>query len=118
MTKPSDNQTHAAHGLAHAMPLWLLLAVWGGLLVLTVLTVAAAHHDFGRLNLWIALLIATIKASLVALFFMHLWYDKPFYAIVFIGALVFVMLFVGLALLDTTAYQPEMIPGPAPAVKQ
>jgi hypothetical protein len=27
-------------------------------------------------------------------------------------------LFVGLALLDTTAYQPEMIPGPAPAVKQ
>ena len=86
--------------------------------MLTVITVAAVHVDLGKLNLWIALIIATVKASLVALFFMHLWYDKPFNAIVFVGALVFVMLFVGFALLDTTAYQPELIPGHAPALEQ
>ena len=40
---------------------------------LTVLTVTAIKVDFGpRINLLIAMLIATIKASLVVMFFMHL----------------------------------------------
>jgi len=56
------------------------------------------------------------KASLVALYFMHLRYDRPFLAIVFVTSLVFVMLFVGLALMDTVEYQPELIPGFAPAL--
>ncbi len=47
---------------------------------------------------------------------MHLRYDRPFNAIVFVTAFVFVMLFVGLALIDTAAYKPEMIPGYAPGM--
>jgi hypothetical protein len=45
-------------------------------------------------------------------------YDRPINAIVFVTALLFVMLFVGFALMDTLAYQPELIPGYAPAVTQ
>jgi cytochrome c oxidase subunit 4 len=94
----------------------VLLRVWLALLLLTVVTVAATWVDLGSLNLWLALAIATLKASLVVLYFMHLRYDSPFNAIVFVGALLFVMLFVVLALMDTRAYQVELIPGYAPGM--
>ncbi len=102
----------------HVVPLQVLLAVWGALLALTIVTVAATWVDLGAFNLWLAMVIATVKASFVALYFMHLRYDKPFNALVFVSALVFVMLFVALALMDTAEYQPELIPGHAPLVEQ
>ena len=74
---------------AHAVPLWILLAVWAGLAGLTYVTVKVTDFDLGALNLWLAMAIATFKASLVALFFMHLWWDRPINAIVLVGSLVF-----------------------------
>lgn len=106
-----------AWGQTHVVPLRTLLAVWAALVVLTVVTVAVTYVDLGPLNLAVALLIATVKASLVALYFMHLRWDRPFNALVLIGALAFVALFIGIALIDTTAYHPNLIPGYAPAVK-
>jgi cytochrome c oxidase subunit 4 len=47
------------------------LAIGAGLLVLTATTVGAAFVNLGPFNPIIALLIATIKATLVVLFFMH-----------------------------------------------
>jgi cytochrome c oxidase subunit 4 len=41
------------------------------LMVLTVVTVVAALQDLGRFNIVVALGIATTKATLVVLFFMH-----------------------------------------------
>ncbi len=105
----------AAH--AHVVPAPVLLAVWAALMALTVITVAATWVDLGRLNLVLALGIATVKAALVLLYFMHMRYDRPFNAIVFIGALAFVALFIFFALMDTAAYRPEMIPDYAPAMK-
>lgn len=46
--------------------------VWGGLLVLTAVTVAVSFVDLGLGNVTIALLVASLKATLVALYFMHL----------------------------------------------
>lgn len=116
------SSTHEAHGhgerVGHVVPLKVLAAVWGGLLVLTVVTVAAIKVDLGGFNLWIAMAIATVKASLVVLYFMHMRYDRPFNAIVFVAALLFVMLFVSLALLDSKAYGPDLIPGYAPAMER
>jgi cytochrome c oxidase subunit IV len=106
------------HGFVHVMPIWILAAVWGGLLVLTVITVSVTKIDLGGAALWIAMVIATVKASLVALYFMHLRYDRPFNALVLISALLFVTLFVGLALTDTKEYQEELIPGYAPAMEK
>lgn len=98
---------HGDHGLAHVAPLQILAGVLGALLVLTVVTVLAAKVDFGSrtLNLGIAMLIATVKATLVILFFMHLKYDKLFHSVLVIGALLAAALFVGFTLVDRGQYE-------------
>ena len=104
------------HRLGHVMPLPVLFGVLATLLVLTYVTVAISWRDYGRFNLWVALGIATIKASLVVLFFMHLKYDKPFNAIILIVSMALVMLFIAAALGDTAQYKPTQIPGYAPKI--
>ena len=109
---------HPAHPqVGHVVPLPVLFAVLGTLLVMTLVTVAVSWLDFGRFNLWIALGIAVFKASLVLLFFMHLKYDKPFNAIVVIVSIALVMLFIAIALTDAAQYEPDRIPGYAPSIK-
>jgi cytochrome c oxidase subunit 4 len=60
--------------MAHGTPTSRLacLAVFAALLALTVVTVLVSYVDLGLGNVVVALLIASAKASLVALFFMHL----------------------------------------------
>jgi len=101
----------AEHG-AHAVPLKLLVSVYGSLVILTAITVAASRIDLGDGNIWVALLIAVVKCSLVALFFMHLRWDSLFNGMVLCAAFFFVALFIGLALLDTVYYQPIIKPTP------
>jgi cytochrome c oxidase subunit 4 len=112
----TETQTAGHTTAVHVMPLKVLVRVWGSLLALTVITAVVAGIDLGSLNLPIALAIAVVKASLVLLFFMHMRYDRPMNAIVFITALLFFMLFVTIAILDSRAYAPELIPGYAPAL--
>lgn len=107
----------ATQPYVHIVPFRVLAAVFGALLVLTVLTVAATKVDLGNWNLWLAMGIATVKAALVVLYFMHMRYDHPFNAVVFVTALAFVALFVSFALMDTVAYKPELIPGYAPKIE-
>jgi cytochrome c oxidase subunit 4 len=52
------------------------LLVWAGLLVLTALTVVAASLDLARGAVALALGIAAVKSALVALYFMHLRWEK------------------------------------------
>jgi len=108
----------AARSFVHVVPFRVLAAVWLALLALTVVTVAVTWVDLGHFNLWIAMAIAAVKATLVVLYFMHMRYDRPVNAIVFVTALLFVALFVSIALIDTRAYQPEVIPGYAPAMER
>ena len=70
------------------------------LLILTAITVVAAGIDFGSGNVVIALTIATIKASLVVLFFMHLRWDKPVNAIIAMAGFLFLGIFLMFCLLD------------------
>jgi cytochrome c oxidase subunit 4 len=115
----TDHDTHDEdHGGAHIVPLRLLAGVLVVLLVLTWVTVAATWFDMGNFNLWVAMAIAVVKASLVALYFMHLRWERPINAIFFIASILFVALFIGIALMDTQTYQDELIPGYAPAVEQ
>jgi cytochrome c oxidase subunit IV len=48
------------------------IAVFIALLLLTAVTVLVSYVDLGLWNAVVALLIASVKASLVVLFFMHL----------------------------------------------
>jgi cytochrome c oxidase subunit 4 len=50
----------------------MYFGVWAALLLGTFLTYKAAFIELGRFNAAVALVIATIKALLVALFFMHI----------------------------------------------
>jgi len=52
------------------------IVVWGALIVLTAVTVSVSYVSLGLMNVVVALLIASVKASLVALFFMHLRYES------------------------------------------
>lgn len=51
------------------------VAVWGALILLTGITVLVSYVHLGMMNVVVALLIASVKASLVALFFMHLKHE-------------------------------------------
>jgi cytochrome c oxidase subunit 4 len=62
----------AAHD--HVVPLTIYFGVFATLLVLTGVTTAVAFVDLGRMNVFVALTIAVVKASLVLLYFMHLRY--------------------------------------------
>ena len=73
------------------------------LLFLTVLTIAAASFNFGSANVVIALAIASVKATLVALFFMHLVWDKPVNAIIAIAGFLFLGIFLMFDFLDVTS---------------
>jgi len=110
-----DHATDHEHGEGgHVVSVRLLATILGVLLVLTVATVAVTYVDLGMFNLFIALVIALVKATLVGLYFMHLRWDRPFNAIVLVTSLLMVVLFIGLTLMDTKAYQPDIIPGYSP----
>src|SRR5436309_15248569 len=96
----SDSKhTHAAHGHdnhdANAPKIYA--AVLAALLMLTFITVAASKVQFGSgmINVVIALTIATVKASLVALFFMHLIHDRAMNAIILVSSFIFLGIFLG-----------------------
>jgi cytochrome c oxidase subunit 4 len=74
-----DSHSHndISHDLGHVVPFSVYRNVFVALIVLTVVTVAISRVDFGAMNIVIAMLVASVKAMLVAMFFMHLKYEKP-----------------------------------------
>ena len=73
--------------------------IFGLLVVLTILTVLVAFHRFESefVNLLLALAVASIKATLVALFFMHLKFEgKLIYTIFIVPLMLCVLLTVAL----------------------
>ena len=89
----------AVHAHISSTPFYA--AIFGALIVLTVATVGQSYIDLGRLNLIVVILIATMKASLVVSFFMHLRYDNKFNALIFISGLLFIGVFFAYTMNDT-----------------
>lgn len=85
----------------HVVPLRVYLAVGGALFILTIVTIAVSLVPLGGWNVVVALGVASIKASLVALIFMHLLYDKKIFLIIFVAAIVFLAVFIIFTLFDT-----------------
>ena len=99
---------HADGEFSHPASLKMLFSVFFALVALTLLTVYQSTLDLGDMGVWLSLGIATVKAALVILFFMHMIWDKPFNAILFISTLIFVALFLGFTLLDANAYKGKI----------
>lgn len=114
---PTTSHDAPDHPYYHVVPMKLLVGIFVALLVLTFVTVAVTHFNFGQYNIVVALGVAVLKAALVALFFMHLRWDNPFNGLVLIAALIFVMLFISIAMLDSNAYMPNYQPPAAGTVK-
>lgn len=86
----------------HISSHFTLLSIAGALLVLTFLTVAVTWiHIPEPFNIIVAIAIAVVKASLVAMFFMNLYWDTKFNTIVFLLSILFLLIFVSITLLDT-----------------
>lgn len=98
---------HDGHG-PHVLPPSVLLGTAAALLVLTAMTVAVARVDLGSASVAVALGIASLKATLVALFFMHLKYEHRFHLVVLVASVIFAVLFVAFVVFDTGQYQPDL----------
>lgn len=102
------NDDHHSDHEHHVVSWQLLTIVFLALMVLTILTVAAINVDLGPLNLPVAMGIALVKAVLVVLIFMHIWWDRAFHGLCILGSLGFVTLFIGFVMIDTWQYEPTI----------
>jgi cytochrome c oxidase subunit 4 len=110
-----DHASHDPDGVHVHVHSWKFYAgILGALLFLTIVTVATSYIDIdgfvalgeevqgvGAYNLGLAILIATTKASLVVLFFMHLKDDARFNAVIFVGSVLFIGVFFAYTMNDT-----------------
>jgi cytochrome c oxidase subunit 4 len=78
----------------------LYIGIFLALMVCTAATVAAAYVKLGALNIVVALAIATLKASLVVLFFMHAKYSPKRTQLVIICAIFWLGIMLALTLSD------------------
>lgn len=96
-----SHDSHDHPSFNHPAPLPLLFGVFFALVGLTVATVVTSNIELAQFAFPIAMAIATLKAFLVGAFFMHMWWDKSFNVLVFLSSLLFVVLFIGMTMLDT-----------------
>jgi len=90
----SSNE-HTEHHLGHIVPFKVYLNIFIALIVLTVVTVLVSQTvDLGKWNILLAMIIATAKALLVILYFMHLKFEDVLtwvYAIFPVALLILLM---------------------------
>jgi cytochrome c oxidase subunit 4 len=75
---------------------FVLLALLG----LTCVTLGASYIDLGRFNVWVALGIASIKASLVLMVFMHLKFEGRLVIFSFLSTIFFLAIMIGFTFWD------------------
>jgi len=102
-SKQDDAHAHE-HGPGRYVVIWLAL------LALSVTTVVTGRMDLGGANLPLAMAIATLKATLVVLFFMHLWDAEGINRLVFGVAVVFVLVLLVGVFGDLLTRMPDALP--------
>jgi len=107
----SDHKSASGHASEHASTqtpehissVGSSVAIWLALLAGTGITVAAAFIDLGPFNTIVALTIATIKATLVVLFFMHVKYThEKLTGLVVVSAIFWLFILLALSMADYT----------------
>lgn len=103
-----SHDSHGAHKGPHVVSLGLLAGVLVFLLLMTGLTVMTGTMDLHGFDVAIAMLIATVKATVVCLIFMHLKWDKKFNGMIFLFSVMLLGLFLAFGVLDLGQYQPNV----------
>lgn len=116
LAAPQQVHEHAESHHGPKNPVRVYAVTLACLLFLTFLTVLIAQFDLGEANVFAAIGVATIKATIVALFFMHLLHDKLMNSVVLCTALVMLGLLLAFSFMDSST-RDDMIPngGMAPA---
>src|SRR5215218_4295475 len=98
---PEPEHAHTEAAPHHEIPYG---KVFVALVVLTIVTVAVALHRFEVeiVNVLLALAVASVKGSLVALYFMHLKYEGKLIYLIFLVPL-------GLSVMLVCALIPDII---------
>ena len=97
----------SGHHISSAKFLW---TVGSSLFLLTFLTVAVTWVQIpAPWNVMVAIGIAVVKALVVVAFFMNLWWDSKFNSMLFVMAIIFFLLLIGITLLDTL-YRVDPVP--------
>ena len=85
----------------HITPYKTYVIIWLILMALTVITVYVAREiELGSINLFVAMLIASVKATVVALFFMHLKFEDSITWVFALYPLFLLSLLIGLTSID------------------
>jgi cytochrome c oxidase subunit 4 len=84
----------------HVSPKSVYYSIFGALMVLTAVTVFAAYVNLGNFNAPVALAIATFKATLVVLFFMHVKYSSRLTKLIVATSLFFLLILIGETMMD------------------
>lgn len=97
MSKDNNNDSNHSH---HILPDGMAFKILGILLFLTALTVGTAQLDLGHFNFPLAMLIASVKATIVCMFFMGLKYDHKENTVIFSTSFIFMAIFMVLTFGD------------------
>jgi cytochrome c oxidase subunit 4 len=109
-TQHKEGAHEGGHGIGRYALIWVIL------LVFTLLTIVTGRMDLGVANIFIALAIATTKATLVVLFFMHLWDMGGVNRLVFVVSVLFAIVLIIGVFGDLMVRLPISLPngGPLP----
>ena len=90
---------HAAGG-PHIVPTRTYYTIFATLMILTGVTVGVAYIDLGRMNVVAAIAIACFKATIVALYFMHVKYSTRLVKLTVIAGLYWMAILFSLTFSD------------------
>jgi len=101
-------EQHVEH---HIVPKRIYFAVFFALIVMTWVTTYVSTIDLGRWNIFVALAIAIFKASLVVLFFMHVFYSTRLTKMIVMASLFWLMLLLFITMTDIWTRNWMGVPG-------
>ncbi len=84
----------------HVSSLKVYVGIFLTLMVLTAITVFVAYINLGQLNKVVALGIASFKATLVVLYFMHVKYASRLTKLIVVSGLFFLAILLSLTMSD------------------
>jgi cytochrome c oxidase subunit 4 len=84
----------------HVLPKRTYYLIFATLILLTLVTVDVAFFNIGLLNFPLAMLIATCKATLVILYFMHVRYSGRLTWLVLGAGFLFLLILIAITLSD------------------
>jgi cytochrome c oxidase subunit 4 len=93
-------EANSSDARQHAVGSGTYVLVWLGLVIMTGVTVTVAGIDLGGMNVVAALLIASVKSTLVLYWFMHLKYEEGLFRVILFAAVATISIIIGLTFLD------------------